>query len=227
MPLLISLLAYNADVNGIIWPEKSWCTSFWSSWSEKLIVTKQCHQLYVLLLAMVLQDQKSHIAPPFDNLDTMNSVVPFMMLSASCNTDTDANDITWKTHCSFWSSWPRVFSSAAYDAKVNAIIWPKSPDVPHFNCSELRSSVVPFTMLLISYDASADASGITWWKSSAVPYFDHLYVRNSMLPSKTPSVSWYADASGITWWNKSFWTSLWSSWPKEIIGTIYHTVGIM
>ena len=36
---------------------------------------------------MVSHDQKGHVAPHFDCLELRNSVIPFMMPLASCDTD--------------------------------------------------------------------------------------------------------------------------------------------
>ena len=43
---------------------------------------------------MVSHDQKSHVSPYVNNLDLMNVMVSFMMLSAACDVDASAIGVT-------------------------------------------------------------------------------------------------------------------------------------
>ena len=50
--------------------------------------------LTLILMPMVLLDQKGHFAPHLDDLDQMNAVVALAMLFALCNADASGNGIT-------------------------------------------------------------------------------------------------------------------------------------
>ena len=48
----------------------------------------------------------------------------------------------------------------------------KSHIGPHFNCLELRFTLVPLTALLASHDANAGANDVIDQTSHVAPYFD-------------------------------------------------------
>ena len=100
---------------------------------------------------------------------------------------------------SFWSSFPREFNGAIYNAIC--IIWPKRSCFMSFQSPRSKE----FS------GAIYDAIGIIYcwyWcqccrmtKSNVAPHFDHLDLKNSVVPFMIPLASCDADtnASGVTW----------------------------
>ena len=75
-----------------------------------------CNWCHVILLLIGSQYQSSHVAFHFDNPNLRNSMIPFMMPLASC--DTNANGIIWpKMSCStsFHSSSSKNFNCVIDD----------------------------------------------------------------------------------------------------------------
>ena len=78
----------------------------------------------------------------FNYLDLTNAIVS-LMLSASCDADTSANDNTW----------------------------PKSHATHHLYCLYLTSAVDSLTMPLAGHDTNVGTNGVTWPKMSCCTLF--------------------------------------------------------
>ena len=125
--------------------KKSCYTWFWSSWPNKcngaiddasgiICYSLQCQWHHIT---------KHHVAPYLDNLDQKDVLVPFIMLSVSCDTNTVTNGVTWQ----------------------------KSHVVPHLDCLDLRNAGVPLLMSLVLCNTDVGVSGVTWPKKSCCTSF--------------------------------------------------------
>ena len=97
MPFMMCLVSCDSDTNpsGIMW--------------------HQWHHLMLKSVAGVSHDQKSHVTSNFDCLDLRNVMEMLRMLTASCDTNSSANGITWpeKLCCtSFLLFWPKECNDA-------------------------------------------------------------------------------------------------------------------
>ena len=172
-----------------------------------------CHYVTPISVPVASCDPKSHVASNLEYLGLSNVVVPLMMLSVSCDGNTDANGVTWprKTCCtSFWLSSLRnaivhlVMPSAAHDVSANGVTWsfctsfwsswPKEcngaiEDV-NYICSLHWHHVIPMPVPVASHaQKSHDAS-----------HFSCLDLRNVMVPLLILSASGGTNisANGIT-----------------------------
>ena len=104
-----------------------WC-HLWCHW----------HHVTPMPVLVVSHHPKSEIAPHFEYLGLRNVMVPLMVQSASCDTDSGANGVTWA----------------------------KKHVAPHFDCLDLENAVVSVMMPSASCDADTDNNGITWPRKS-------------------------------------------------------------
>ena len=146
----------NTVISGVTWSKESCCTLFQSSWPNKcngaignaISVTRCQHTCYHaaphfdcldLGNAMVSLSSpytnpcdigvtwpKSYVASDFDCLDLTNMMVPLIILSASCNTGTNSNSVTWTKNVMFTLfplSWFNKCNSAFDDAVGVSWYW--------------------------------------------------------------------------------------------------------
>ena len=112
----------------------------------------------VTLVSMTLHDPQSHIAPHFNCLQQGSAMVLFLLPSASYDTDTETNGITWPRKSCFI---PFQLSSQG-----NICCWrqwfymTKRHVTYHFSCLYLMETVMPFMMLLASCDTDPNPNGI-------------------------------------------------------------------
>ena len=150
--------------------QKSHCTTFQPLWPKECngaidtaisIMWHQCQLHYITNEVMLV----CH----FDCVHLRNAMVQLMILSASHDSSSSVNGITWPTmSCctSFQLFWPKEYKvplmtqSASHDA--NAITWPISSCCTSCHCLDLRNAVVSLPILLVSHDINASANGIIW-----------------------------------------------------------------
>ena len=137
IPFMMLLVSCDTDnePSGIMWQQHQWHHMMpipvaIVSWDQKKVISNvDCldlsnsdienpgHHVMPTPLLRAWHDQKSHVAPQFDHLDTRDVIVLLTMPSASC-------DVPWpkKFQCtSYWSSWCKECSCAINSAVY--IIW--------------------------------------------------------------------------------------------------------
>ena len=171
----------------------------------------------------------NHVAPHINHLDQRNAVVPFTMLSASCDADTGANGITWpKCHVA-----PH-FDHLYLRKGMVPLLMPlashgyKCLVAPMFDHLDLGNVLVTFIMWSISYDTDIGVTDVTWPKVML-----HLIL---IILTQKCSGTTHDTIGVIQYWHWCQWhhmtknschISLWLSWPMECNSTIYNAISIM
>ena len=189
------------------------------------------HEYYIIRS----QYQKSHVTPHYNHLDPRNTMVPLMMLVASCNANTRTNYVTWpKMSCctSFHLSWP-VECSHATDNTIGIMWhhywwqwyhWLKIMLHMILPVIDQRNEMVPLMTLLASGYTDVSTIAITWPKCHVAPQL------HSKLHWPKECNAAIDDAVGSIWhwcqwkWHKimmeSCCSSFQMSWPKKRYGAI-------
>ena len=150
-----------------------------------------CYMYCVIQILMSSHDQIGH-ALYFNCLCLRNAMVSLTTMSASCDTDTTANGVTWPKH----HVAPHFDHLQLRYAKVPLTIpsvswcqhqWSHMTHVaPHFNHWDLRNTIVPFMTLLASCATDTNASGIMlcwhqWHKVMLIPMPIVWHIKKVML----------------------------------------------
>ena len=85
----------NTGTDDATWPNSHVAPHFYSVDLMNTSMPLAIHSALCDAVQIVLHD-KYQVVPYFNHIDLTNAVFSFMLLLASCEADTSANDITWQ-----------------------------------------------------------------------------------------------------------------------------------
>ena len=135
------------------------------------------HHIVLVLVPMMLYDQKHDVEHHYDHLDLRNEIAPLMVDGAGHTIWCwyQCSGITWHQQQCQWHHLMLILISVASHNKESLV-------APHFSCLDLRNTVVILMLLLAWCDTDVSANGMKWPKSYVAPNLNCLDLRNVMLP---------------------------------------------
>ena len=75
-----------------------------------------------------------------------------------------------------------LLASCSANTSANGVNGQTSHVAPHFNCHNLRNTMVPLMLLLEACETDVSANGLKFQKSHVGPHFNCLNIRNALVP---------------------------------------------